>query len=80
MKEFKTVAFAGFEKVIRDARLTRSAMIGELLGNALAETWFSLRRQADRLAIAIATKQTAFKGRMTTHQHLNGQNHAAAPH
>ena len=80
MKEFKTVAFAGFEKSIRDARLTRSAIIGELLGNALAEGWFSVKRQADRLGIAIATKQAALKGRLAARQHLNGQNHAVTPH
>ena len=64
MKEFKTVAFAGFEKPIRDAGLARSAMIGEWLGNALAEVWFSFRRQADRLEIAKATRQAALKGRI----------------
>ena len=81
MKEFKTDAFAGFEKSIRDAHLTRSAIIGELLGNALAEGWFSVKRQADRLGIAIiATQQATLKGRLAARQHLNGQNHAVTPH
>lgn len=80
MKEFKTDAFAGFEKSIRDARLTRSAIIGELLGSAIAEVWFSIKRQADRLAIAIAAQQATLKGRLAARQHLNGQNHAVTPH
>ena len=53
---------------------------GELLGNALAEGWFSVKRQADRLSIAIATKQAALKGRLAARQHINGQNHAVTPH
>ncbi len=44
MKEFKTVAFAGFEKQIRDARLTAAAMRGEVIGNFVAEAWFSTQR------------------------------------
>ena len=80
MKEFKTVAFAGFEKSIREARLTRSAMIGELLGNAIAEVWFSLRRQADRLEIAIASNKASLKGRMTLPRHLDGPKHVVTPH
>ena len=80
MKEFKTVAFAGFEKSIREARLTRSAMIGELLGNAIAEVWFSLRRQADRLHIAIASNKASLEGRMTLPRHLDGPKHVVTPH
>lgn len=81
MQEFKTVAFAGFEKSIRDAGLTRSAIIGELLGNALAEGWFSARRQIDRLDIAIATMQASVKSRLAARQHLiGGRRHPVAPH
>lgn len=80
MKEFKTVAFAGFEKSIREARLTRSAMIGELLGNAIAEVWFSLRRKADRLDIAIASNKASLEGRMTLPRHLDGPKHVVTPH
>ncbi|MCY7386575.1 MAG: hypothetical protein LH481_00670 [Burkholderiales bacterium] len=80
MKEFKTVAFAGFEKPIRDAGLTRSAVIGEWLGNGLAEVWFSFRRQVGRLDIAKATTQAALKGRMAARHHLGSQRHAATPH
>ena len=76
----KTVAFAGFEKSIREARLTRSAMIGELLGNAVAELWFSLRRQADRLDIAITSNKVSRKGRMTLPRHLDGPKHVVTPH
>ena len=36
MNEFKSVAFSGVEKQIRDARLIRSAMIGEAIGNTFA--------------------------------------------
>ena len=40
MNEFKTVAFRGFEKQVRNAGLTQSAVIGEAIGNSLAEAWF----------------------------------------
>ena len=76
MKEFKTGAFAGFEKSIREARLTRSAVIGELLGNAIAE----VRRQADRLDIAIASNKASLEGRMTLPRHLDGPKHVVTPH
>lgn len=80
MTEFETSVFAGFEKSIHDARLTRTAMIGELLGSALAEVWFSARRQADCLTVAIAAKRSTLNGRMTARQQANGQNRVATPH
>ena len=80
MTEFKTSVFAGFEKSIHDARLTRTARIGELLGSALAEVWFSARRQADRLTIAMAAKRPALNRRMTARQQAIGQNRVASPH
>ena len=80
MKEFKTVAFAGFEKQIRDARLTGSAMRGEVIGNFVAEAWFSTQRLAARLQTMIANRKTALKQPSATHAHLTGQHRVATPH
>ena len=59
MNEFKTEAFTGFEKQIRDARLMRSAMIGEAIGNGIAEAWFGAQRLAVKLHGAIAAMRDA---------------------
>ncbi len=81
MKEFRTVAFAGFEKQIHDARLTGSAMRGEVIGNFVAEAWFSTQRLVARLQAAIANRKTAFKQPSAAHQHLTGQHRVAiTPH
>ena len=44
MKEFKTVAFAGFEKQISDAGLVGRAAVGEAIGGHVAEIWFAANR------------------------------------
>ena len=53
MNEFKTVTFSGIEKQIRDARLVRSATIGEAIGNAFAAVWFCAQRMGARMKIVI---------------------------
>ena len=55
MNEFRSDAFTGFEKQIRDARLMRSAMIGEMIGNGLGEAWIS----AQRVVIWISNAMTS---------------------
>ena len=80
MKEFKTVAFAGFEKQIRDARLTATAMRGEVIGNFVAEAWFSTQRLVARLQAAIAQRQAAIKQPTSARPHLTGQHRVATPH
>ncbi len=82
MKEFKTVAFAGFEKQIRDARLTVPAMRGEVIGNFVAEAWFSTQRLVARLQTVMANRKTTLtlKQPSAARQHLTGQHRIATPH
>lgn len=61
MNEFKTVTFSGIEKQIRDARLVRSAMIGEAVGNAFAAVWFCSQRMGARMKIVIGDRYVAVK-------------------
>lgn len=49
MKEFKTVAFAGFEKQISDAGLIGRAAVGEAIGDHIAEMWFATKRLISRI-------------------------------
>ena len=61
MNEFKSVAFSGVEKQIRDARLIRSAMIGEAIGNTFATVWFSAQRMGAWMKIVIVDKYATLK-------------------
>ena len=61
MNEFKTVTFSGIEKQIRDARLVRSAMIGEAIGNTFAAVWFSAQRMGAWMKIIIVDKYATLK-------------------
>ena len=57
MKEFKTVAFAGFEKQISDAGLIGRAVVGEAIGGHVAEMWFAARRLISWVWVPSATKR-----------------------
>ena len=76
MNEFKTVTFSGFEKQIRDARLVRSAMIGEAIGNAFATVWFSAQRMGAWMKIVISDKYATVK---RLRQHI-ASSQLATPH
>ena len=76
MNEFKTVTFSGFEKQIRDARLVRSAMIGEAIGNTFAAVWFSAQRMGAWMKIVIVEKYATVK-RLRQH---SAASQMATPH
>ena len=76
MNEFKSVAFSGVEKQIRDARLVRSAMIGEAIGNAFATVWFSAQRMGAWMKIVIVDKYAPLK-RLRQH---SASSQMATPH
>ena len=57
MKEFKTVAFAGFEKQLRDAGLIGLAAVGEAIGGHAAEMWFAAKRLISPFGVPFATKR-----------------------
>lgn len=81
MKKLKTVAFPGFEKQIRDARLTQSAMIGEAIGNGLAETWFEGQRFIARIDLFINAKFATLKHALAKRSHTTNQRRiTATPH
>ena len=61
MNEFKTNTFSGVEKQIRDARLIRSAMIGEAIGNTFAAVWFSAQRMGAWMKIVIGDRYATVK-------------------
>lgn len=73
MEELKTIAFIGVEKRIRDARLAQSAMIGQAIGNGLAEAWFGAQRCAARLDLWIKTKFAALKHMVAEPRHPANQ-------
>jgi hypothetical protein len=73
MSESKTVAFSGIEKQIRDAGLTQSAMIGEAIGDALANAWFGAKRLT-------AAKYAVLTHRLAAYQRLTVQRRVAAHH
>lgn len=56
MKEFKTVAFAGYEKQIIDAGLVGRAAVGESIGGHIAEMWFASKRLISRFNAPPDTK------------------------
>ena len=76
MNEFKTVTFSGFEKQIRDARLVRSAMIGEAIGNAFATVWFSAQRMGAWMKIVIGDNYATLK----RHRRHSASSQLATPH
>ena len=80
MNEFKTVAFRGFEKQVRDAGLTQSAVIGEAIGNSLAEAWFCTQRLGVALELAMAARYAALKRLSASRQPHKGQRRVATPH
>ena len=61
MNEFETGSFSGIEKQIRDARLVRSAMIGEAIGSAFAAVWFCAQWMGARMKIVIGDKYVTVK-------------------
>ena len=80
MNELRTVAFRGFEKQIRNARLTQSAVIGEAIGNVLAEAWFSTKRLGVALEVAMATRYAALKRLSASRQPHEVPRRVATPH
>ena len=80
MNELRTVAFRGLEKQIRNARLTQSAVIGEVIGNRLAEAWFSTQRLGVALEFAMAARYAALKRLSASRQPHEGQRRVATPH
>lgn len=83
MNEFRSDAFTGFEKQIRDARLMRSAMIGEAIGNALGDAWISAKRMVIRISNAMTSPSAELKRRKSQkplRQHLEFQPRTETPH
>ena len=80
MNEFKTEAFAGFEKQIGDARLMRSAMIGDAIGNGIAAAWFGAQRLATKLNGAIAAMRAARTRQVAGQGNHIGRHQVASPH
>ena len=80
MNEFKTEAFAGFEKQISDARLMRSAMIGEAIGKGIAAAWFGAQRFAAKLNGAIAAMRDARMRQVAGQGNHIGPHQVASPH
>ena len=83
MNEFRSDAFTGFEKQIRDARLVRSAMIGEAIGNALGGAWLNTQRMVIWISNAMTSPSVALKrqkGQKPLRQHLEFQPRTETPH
>ncbi len=83
MNEFRPDVFTGFEKQIRDARLTRSAMIGEVIGNGLGEAWISAQRVVIWISNAMTARFAAFKRQKSQKplcQHLEFLPRTETPH
>lgn len=83
MNEFRSDAFTGFEKQIRDARLMRSAMIGEVIGNGLGEAWISAQRMVIWISNAMTSPSAALKRQKSQpplRQHLEFQPRTETPH
>lgn len=76
MIEFKDSTFAVIENRIHAARFERSAVLGEAIGEALAQAWFALRK----LFVAGVGHATALKERTNASQPLPEQQRIAAPH
>lgn len=80
MNELRTVAFRGFEKQIRNARLTQSAVIGEAIGNGLVRAWWSAQRLGVALEVAMATRYAALKRLSASRQPHEVPRCVATPH
>lgn len=83
MNEFRSDAFTGFEKQIRDARLMRSAMIGEVIGNALGDAWLSAQRMVIWISNAMTSLSAELKRQKiqkALRQHLEFQPRTETPH
>lgn len=83
MNEFRSDAFTGFEKQIRDARLMRSAMIGEAIGNGLGAAWISAQRLVIGISNAMASQSAALKSQKSQkplRQRIEFQPRTETPH
>ena len=84
MNEFRSDTFTGLEKQISDARLMRSAMIGEAIGNALGDAWISAQRMVIWISNAMAASPFAAlkrqKSRRPLRQHPEFQPRTETPH
>ena len=80
MNEHRTVAFRGFERQIRSARLTQSAVIGEAIGNGLVHAWCSAQRLGIALEVAMAARYAALKRLSTSRQPREVPRRVATPH
>ena len=80
MNEHRTVAFRGFERQIRHARLTQSAVIGEAIGNGLVHAWCSAQRLGIALEVAMAARYAALKRLSASRQPREVPRRVATPH
>lgn len=76
MNEFRSVTFLDIEKHIHSARLARSAALGEMIGNTLADAWHSTQR----MGTALAKNYEALKSRTAANPYPTGRRRVATPH
>ena len=76
MTEFKDSTFAVIENRIHAARFERSAVLGEAIGEAVAQAWVALRQSF----VTVVGHATALKEQTNASQPLPEQQRIAAPH